>query len=67
MRRYDIHIAHLGAGGATPLLQSRQVQISSKLHGEKDIGPTCAFAASLEVGLVATVDTLQTGYPYAKT
>jgi hypothetical protein len=77
MRRYGIHDAHLGAsapikcshlstGGTAPPLQSRQVQISSKLRRGKDIGPTCRFAASLEVGPRATVSTLQTGYPCAQ-
>jgi hypothetical protein len=76
MRRYGTHVAHLGisalikchhvpTGGTAPPLQSRQVQISSKLHGVKDIGPTCGFAASPKVGLGVTVGTLQTKYPYA--
>jgi hypothetical protein len=49
-RCYGIHVAHLGAskpikchhvsaGGTAPPLQSRQVQISSKLHGGKYIAP----------------------------
>jgi hypothetical protein len=77
MRRYGIHDAHLGAsapfkcshmsiGGTAPPLQSRQVQISSKLRRGKDIGPTCRFAASLEVGPGATIRSLQTGYPCAQ-
>jgi hypothetical protein len=76
-RRYGIHIAHLSvfapvkyrhvpAGGTAPPLQSCQVQISSKLHREKGIGPTCGFTASPEVGLGVTIGTLQTGYPYAQ-
>jgi hypothetical protein len=75
MRHYDIHITHLGtstpikcrhvsAGETAPPLQNHQVQISSKLHEGKDIGSTCGFAASLEVGPGATVGTLQTEYPY---
>jgi hypothetical protein len=45
------------------VLQSRQVQISSKPHRGKGIGPTYGFTASPEVGPGATVGTLQTGYP----
>jgi hypothetical protein len=41
---------------------NRQGKILEELRGKKDVGPTCGFAASLEVGLGATVDTLQTGY-----
>jgi hypothetical protein len=50
------------AGGTAPSLQSRQVQISSKLRREKVFGPTYRFTASPEVGPGATVGTLQTGY-----
>jgi hypothetical protein len=77
MIHYGIHVVHLGisvtikchhmpAGGTAPPLQSRQVQISSKLCGGKGIGPTCGFAPSPMVGPVATVDMLQIGYPYAQ-
>jgi hypothetical protein len=77
MRCYNIHVAHLNisapikcrhvpASGIAPLLQSCQVQISSKLRGGKDIGPNCGFAASHEVGSKATIGTLQIRYPYAQ-
>jgi hypothetical protein len=76
-RCYDIHVAHLAAsteikyhhvpaGGTVPPLQSHQIQISSKPRGEKGIGPTCGFTASPEVGLGATIGTLQIGYPRAQ-
>jgi hypothetical protein len=39
-----------------------QDRISEKLCGEGDVDPTYGFTASLEVGLGATVHTLQTGY-----
>jgi hypothetical protein len=42
---------------------NRQDENSEKLHGEKEVGPTCGFTASPEVGLEATVSTLQTEYP----
>jgi hypothetical protein len=32
--------------------------------GRRRVGPTYGFTASPKVGLGATVDTLQTGYPY---
>jgi hypothetical protein len=32
--------------------------ILEKLHGERDVGPTCGFIASPEVGSGATVGTL---------
>jgi hypothetical protein len=58
-RHYGTHIVHLGvsapikchhvsAGGTAAPLQSHQVQISSKLCGGKDIGPTCGFTTSPE-------------------
>jgi hypothetical protein len=31
--------------------------------GKRNVGPTCGFAASLEVRLGATVGTMQIGYP----
>jgi hypothetical protein len=76
-RRYGIHATHLDAstpikyrhvpaGGTAPPLQSRQVQILSKLRREKGISPTCGFTTSPEVGPGATVGTLQTGYPRAQ-
>jgi hypothetical protein len=76
-RRYDTHVTHLGAsasikyrhmfaGGTAPLLQSRQVQISSKLHEGKCIGITCGFTSSPEVGPRANVGTLQTEYSHAQ-
>jgi hypothetical protein len=68
-RHYGIHVMHLdafalikcchvSAGGTAPPLQSHQVQISSKLHEGKDIGPTCEFTVSPEVGPEATIGTL---------
>jgi hypothetical protein len=35
-----------------------QDRISEKLHGKKDVVPTCGFTASPEVGPRATVGTL---------
>jgi hypothetical protein len=75
-RRNGIHVAHLSAfvpikyrhmptGGTAPPLQSRQVQISSKSHRRKGIGPTCGFTSSPDVGLGATIGTLQIRYPRA--
>jgi hypothetical protein len=77
VRRFGIHVTHLGAstlimycnvptGGTAPPLQSRQVQISSKLRRAKGIGPTCGFTASPKVGPGATIGTLQTEYPCAQ-
>jgi hypothetical protein len=40
-----------------------QDRILEKLRGEKDVGPTCGFTTSPEVGLRATVSTLHTRYP----
>jgi hypothetical protein len=40
-----------------------QDQISEKLCGERDVGPTCGFTASTKVGSGATVGTLHTRYP----
>jgi hypothetical protein len=31
--------------------------------GKRDVGPTCGFVASPELGPEVTVGTLQTGYP----
>jgi hypothetical protein len=53
-------------GGAALSHQNRQARISSKVVQGKGIGPTCWFVASPEVGLGATVGTLQTGYPCAQ-
>jgi hypothetical protein len=46
---------------------NRQDKISEKaVWGKKDVGPTCGFAASTEVGPRATVGTMQTGFPVYK-
>jgi hypothetical protein len=37
--------------------------ISEKLRGERDVGPTCGFTTSSEVGSGATIGTLQNRYP----
>jgi hypothetical protein len=77
VRCFSIHVAHLGAstlimycnvptGGTAPPLQSRQVQISSKLRRAKGISPTCGFTASPKVGPGANIGTLQTEYPCAQ-
>jgi hypothetical protein len=39
------------------------MKLQKSYAGKKDVGPTCEFAASLELGLEATVGTLQIGYP----
>jgi hypothetical protein len=41
-------------------------KIQDNQAGRRRVGPTCGFTASPEVGPRATVDTLQTGYPYTQ-
>jgi hypothetical protein len=38
-------------------------KVRKKQHGKRDVGPTRGFTASPEVGLGATVGTLETRYP----
>jgi hypothetical protein len=64
-------MAHQTGITACPLAEAhyhsnRHDEISEKLRGEKDVGPICGFAASLEVGLGATVGTLQTRYSHVQ-
>jgi hypothetical protein len=43
-----------------------KVRFQKSRAEKRYVGPTCGFAASPEVGLGATVGTLQTGYPTYK-
>jgi hypothetical protein len=38
-------------------------KVQDNRAGHQNIGPTCEFAASPEVGLGSSVGTLKTGYP----
>jgi hypothetical protein len=40
-----------------------KMKLQKSCAGKKDVGSTCEFAASPELGLEATVGTLQIGYP----
>jgi hypothetical protein len=41
-----------------------KTKIQKGCVGKEDVGPTCRFTASREVGPGATIGTLQTAYPY---
>jgi hypothetical protein len=60
MRQSDMHTC--------PMVEAHyhtnsQGRVLEKLHWEKDVGPTCGFTASPEVGPGATIGTLHTGFP----
>jgi hypothetical protein len=71
-----IHGMHFGMmhqldADACPMVEAHyhinnQHRILEKLHGETDVGPTCGFIASPEVGQGATVGTMQTGHPHVQ-
>jgi hypothetical protein len=56
---------HVHWWNRTTALKPSSTNIVKAARG-KDIGPTCGFAASPEVGSGVTVGTLQTGYLYAQ-
>jgi hypothetical protein len=67
---HDVHfnMTHQSDADACPMAEAHyhtnsQDQISEMLCGERDVGPTCAFTTSPDMGPGATIGTMQTEHP----